>query len=203
VGPDVSLDSGSDASDATGATCGNNTAEGAEACDGTDLKGATCATRGFAVGVLRCASNCSGYDEASCGDIVINEINSNVDPPGDYVEFYNKSATKSIDISGWYFTDNAPATANHTITFPANTVVGPHGFISILTNSNPGLGPMDSVIFSDSAGHLVEQRDWTTHRITDSRCPDGTGDFVNNTAATPGAANACGDGGGADGGDGG
>jgi hypothetical protein len=54
---------------------------------------------------------------------------------------------------------------------------------------------MDSVIFHDSQGHLVEQRDWATHRNTDSRCPDGTGDFVNGTAPTPGAANACGDGG--------
>jgi hypothetical protein len=47
-------------------TCGNNIREGTEACDGTDLAGQTCISRGFAGGILRCLSSCAGFDTISC-----------------------------------------------------------------------------------------------------------------------------------------
>lgn len=52
-------------SESTGATvCGNGIVEGDEECDGLDLVGEDCTTRGFASGILRC-SECS-LDASEC-----------------------------------------------------------------------------------------------------------------------------------------
>jgi len=50
----------------TGPTCGNNTAETGETCDGTDLNGASCTDFGFTGGTLACNSTCDGYDTSGC-----------------------------------------------------------------------------------------------------------------------------------------
>jgi len=47
-------------------TCGNNIREGSEACDGTDLAGQTCISRGFTGGTLACSSNCMSFDTSGC-----------------------------------------------------------------------------------------------------------------------------------------
>jgi len=48
--------------------CGEGKAEGAEACDGTDLKGETCQTKGYATGSLTCNANCTlNYTQCSGG----------------------------------------------------------------------------------------------------------------------------------------
>lgn len=46
-------------------TCGNALREGSEECDGADLGGARCDTRGFAMGVLGCSASCS-FDVSGC-----------------------------------------------------------------------------------------------------------------------------------------
>jgi hypothetical protein len=51
-----------------GASCGNNTREGAEVCDGTDLAGETCATQGHDGGALACNGGCTAFDDALCTD---------------------------------------------------------------------------------------------------------------------------------------
>lgn len=54
-----------------GAVCGNNLAEAGESCDGTDLAGATCVSRGFAQGgTLACNANCTFNTVNCCGDNV-------------------------------------------------------------------------------------------------------------------------------------
>ncbi|MCJ7816784.1 MAG: hypothetical protein MUP55_02900, partial [Candidatus Aenigmarchaeota archaeon] len=47
-------------------TCGNNLREGSEVCDGSDLAGQTCISRGFTGGTLACLSSCSGFDTSGC-----------------------------------------------------------------------------------------------------------------------------------------
>lgn len=52
-------------------TCGNNTREPGETCDGTDLVDInnvtqTCITQGYTSGTLTCNSTCSGYVTTSC-----------------------------------------------------------------------------------------------------------------------------------------
>ncbi len=54
------------------AICGNGVAEGAEPCDGFDLRGANCAAIGLQAGTLRCDHSCridtSGCNAGACGD---------------------------------------------------------------------------------------------------------------------------------------
>ncbi len=47
-------------------TCGNNVREGTEVCDGTDLAGQTCVSRGFSGGTLACNSQCAGFVTTGC-----------------------------------------------------------------------------------------------------------------------------------------
>jgi len=53
-------------------TCGNGTRDPGEQCDGADLGGETCVSRGFPGGVLACDADCefdtSGCTAAVCGD---------------------------------------------------------------------------------------------------------------------------------------
>ena len=54
------------ACEGTGPVCGNNVVEGTETCDGADLSGETCATRGFLSGDLACADGCAAFDTSGC-----------------------------------------------------------------------------------------------------------------------------------------
>ncbi len=47
-------------------TCGNNTIESPEVCDGSSLGSKTCLTQGFAGGNLSCKSTCLGFDASQC-----------------------------------------------------------------------------------------------------------------------------------------
>ena len=59
--------SGFDTSKCTSsAVCGDNTAEGGEVCDGTDLKGETCEGLGYDGGTLSCRGDCTGFDTSLC-----------------------------------------------------------------------------------------------------------------------------------------
>jgi Protein of unknown function (DUF1566) len=53
-----------------GPYCGNGVVDGTEVCDGTDLRGASCASMGLASGGLACAASC-GLDTSGCTPIVI------------------------------------------------------------------------------------------------------------------------------------
>ena len=48
------------------AVCGNDTTEGTEACDGTDVNGSSCAALGCTGGNLACAVDCSDFDTSAC-----------------------------------------------------------------------------------------------------------------------------------------
>jgi hypothetical protein len=50
-----------------GSTCGNNTREGTEQCDGADLNSQTCSTLGFTSGTLGCTNMCA-FDTSSCSN---------------------------------------------------------------------------------------------------------------------------------------
>jgi hypothetical protein len=57
-----------------GRTCGNDVIGPGEMCDGTDLRGVTCAGLGFTGGTLACLSDCSGFDTSSCTVICGNDV---------------------------------------------------------------------------------------------------------------------------------
>ena len=50
--------------------CGNNVAEVPEACDGRDLRGATCVEPGFTGGTLACNATCNNVDITGCTRVV-------------------------------------------------------------------------------------------------------------------------------------
>ena len=50
-------------------TCGNGQVSGGELCDGANLGGQTCASRGFDAGTLSCAGNCLSFDTTHCWNV--------------------------------------------------------------------------------------------------------------------------------------
>jgi hypothetical protein len=46
--------------------CGNNTIDGSETCDGTDLAGETCVTQGYDDGDLACDAMCNSFNTSDC-----------------------------------------------------------------------------------------------------------------------------------------
>lgn len=57
-----------DKNDGGDGTCGNGMAESSEVCDGTDLRGETCASatmNAMSTGVLACSSSCT-FDTSGC-----------------------------------------------------------------------------------------------------------------------------------------
>ena len=51
-------------------TCGDGIKNGTDVCDGDDLGGETCISRGFEDGILKCLPNCAGFDTSQCGKSV-------------------------------------------------------------------------------------------------------------------------------------
>ena len=51
-------------------TCGNGIKDGSDVCDGDDLGGETCISRGYEDGTLKCLDNCAGFDTSQCGKSV-------------------------------------------------------------------------------------------------------------------------------------
>jgi hypothetical protein len=58
--------------------CGDDVAEGSEACDGTDLLGDDCTAHGFDGGTLQCAADCSALDLSTCADIGFGDCVNNL-----------------------------------------------------------------------------------------------------------------------------
>ncbi|WP_366087916.1 lamin tail domain-containing protein [uncultured Corynebacterium sp.] len=112
-------------------------------------------------------------------DVVINEVESNGDPIGDWIELANTDTTNSVDISGWSFVDNDPT--HEPYVFPEGTIIESGGYISFYTEDTGefGLGGKDSVTLFDAAGEIVDFTEWNGHADTTwGRVPDMSGDFA-------------------------
>lgn len=123
--------------------------------------------------------------------VVINEVESNGDPTGDWIELANLSDTSDIDLSGWTIIDNDPT---HTpITIPAGTKIESGGYFVLpieTSNGGFGLGSKDSVTVFDASGAIVDTYAWTEHATTTyARTPDRTGAFTLSSAPTRGLKN--------------
>lgn len=117
---------------------------------------------------------------ATAADIVINEVESNGDPVGDWVELANTNAEQHLDISGWTLFDNDPTHVPYT--FAEGTVIESGGYLSVYTDEDPdgfGLGGNDSVTLRDADGEIVDHTEWSGHAATTwGRLPDMTGEFA-------------------------
>jgi hypothetical protein len=143
---------------------------------------------------LGAANDCAPVDPASV--ITINEIESNGDTVGDWVELTN-TGTSPVDVSGWKILDNEASHVTTPVVIPAGTTIAPGAFYSIYTESGQspgfGLGGDDSAtLLLPDGTTVVDTYAWTAHAdATYARCPDGVGDFTGSTASTRGAANTC------------
>lgn len=122
----------------------------------------------------------SAAEPATAADIVINEVESNGDPVGDWVELANLNSEQELDISGWTLVDDDPTHA--PLVFPAGTTIESGGYWSIYTDETDagfGLGGNDAVTLRDAGGELVDQFTWSGHAPTTyGRIPDMTGEFT-------------------------
>ena len=121
--------------------------------------------------------------------IRINEVKSNGDAPGGWVELLNTTAS-TVDMSGWTLSDS---NALHSVPLPAGTTIPSHGYLLVDEASFPvGLAAVDAVHLFSRYGVQVDGFAWTSAPATTlGRCPDGTGDFVVTNASTRGTPNTC------------
>ncbi|MFA4820114.1 MAG: PGF-pre-PGF domain-containing protein [Candidatus Aenigmatarchaeota archaeon] len=91
--------------------CGNNTREGSEGCDGTDLAGQTCVSKGYASGTLKC-TNCV-FDVGGCVSAPSLTITL---PTGGQI-IYGATVTVTTSVSGF------------TLAAPTGTVVEGEGHL--------------------------------------------------------------------------
>lgn len=123
----------------------------------------------------------------------LNEVESNGDVVGDWVELIN-TGTTPVAIGGWQLRDNGAT--NPSVVIPANTTLAPGQISAFYTEFPPpgfGLGVDDSVTLLLADGTtVVDTYAWTTHAATTyGRCPDGSGEWRTTTTPTRGTANAC------------
>ncbi|WP_420098423.1 lamin tail domain-containing protein [Corynebacterium sp.] len=120
--------------------------------------------------------------------VVINEVESNGDPDGDWVELANTDPNNAVDLAGWSIVDDDDS--HDPIVLPEDTVVESGGYIVIPTEENFGLGGKDTVTLRDADDTLVDETSWTTHASTTwGRVPDMTGDFTVTGEPTKGLRN--------------
>lgn len=132
-------------------------------------------------------------ESTSTNSIVINEVESD-DPNGgsDWVEITN-IGTESVDISGWYLTDDKGQerkTGGETTPLAEGTVLKPGEYLVLKgdVDFTFGLGKADTATLYDGNGNQIDSYAYTSVAAgTWSRQSDGS--FAD-VAATPGAANA-------------
>ncbi len=142
---------------------------------------------------------------ASIGDIVINEVCSNDPCAYDFIELYNKSASNYTFSGNWEVKDSDDA---HSVAIPSGTIIPANGFlvVAVDADSMPSGAPADAIIGGansfglgkgDSArlfqnGMLVDAFTWPggTHAGTLGRYTDGGVWSAKMQSATPGASNA-------------
>jgi hypothetical protein len=119
----------------------------------------------------------------------INEVESNLGAPGDWIELIN-IGTAPVDLSNFIVKDDDNA---RNARIPAGTTLQP-GALYVIDEAQFGfgLGAADAARLFDAAGGLIDSYAWTAHATTTyGRCPDGTGAFVTTGAVTRGARNDC------------
>ncbi|MCQ9353349.1 lamin tail domain-containing protein [Corynebacterium sp. 153RC1] len=156
----------------------------------TLLRSTVVAACAIAVPLSAVVSAAPSAAQTTASTVVINEVESNGDPVGDWVELANTNLNESIDVSGWTIVDNDP---KHTpLALPEGSVIESGGFLAFYTDVEGGfgLGGNDSVTLRDAAGNIVDTIAWTQHAATSlGRIPDMTGDFTVTPAPTRGLRN--------------
>lgn len=125
----------------------------------------------------------------ACSPVRINEIESDLGAPGDWIELKNISGSP-VDVSGWSVKDSSDS-SNYTL--PSGSTIAPNGYLVLdVADFVFGLGSADAVRLYDASAVLVESYTWTAHATqTFGRCKDGVGSFADTKAPTKGSTNSC------------
>ncbi len=143
-----------------------------------------------AAGSRQSAATTGAQRADAASSIRVNEVESNLGAPGDWVEFANTSAD-AIDLFGFMFRDN-DNTRQYVL--PAGSIVPANGFLVLdEAQFDFGLGAADVArLFAPDGITLIDSYAWTAHATTTyARCPDGTGAFATSSVSTKGTANDC------------
>ncbi len=118
-------------------TCGNGLLETGEGCDGSNLNGQTCVTKGYNSGILGCSSNCT-FDTSNCqtgGGCT----GSGCNPPSDNPPEIYQVTTSTQDISAtvsWLATDT-DATGVSSVSFSYG--IGVYGVPEVVLVTSNGI----------------------------------------------------------------
>lgn len=141
------------------------------------------------------ANDFEGGPIGDIGSVKLNEVESNGDADGDWIELYNTSADP-VNLGGAILSDNDNG---HQLVIPANTMITGNGYTSFRTDDpavtgNFGLGAADKArLFAPGDVTLstpVDEFSWSTHAvITYGRTVPGAGIWKATSASTRGAGN--------------
>ena len=129
-------------------------------------------------------------DQPAVGALLrVNEVESDLGSPGDWVELINTSAS-TVSLAGYQLRDNDDT---HSYTFPAGAAIAAGAYVAIDASAlGYAMDASDNVRLFSPGGALLDSYAWTTHAaITYGRCPDGTGSFAATSASTKASANQC------------
>lgn len=128
--------------------------------------------------------------------VAVNEVESNGDVT-DWVEVIN-TGSQPVDLTGWTLMDSdAIGHAADVTPVAAGTMLAPGARFVFDGGAHFsfGLGGGDVATIRNAGGLTVAEHTWREHAaITWARCPEGTGAFIDASAATKGQANTCGTG---------
>jgi hypothetical protein len=162
--------------------------DGAGAKNGSDFFTTTAATQG-AANTYTAPVNPS---PAAYAGVVINEVESNGDVNGDWIELYNTRSFGSVNLTGAILADN---NNGNTYTI-GNVSIAAGQYRAFYVDSSFGLGDVDSARFFAAGTQdlatatVISSYSWTTHSPTTyGRVPNGTGSFVITNGGTFAAAN--------------
>ena len=121
--------------------------------------------------------------------IVVNEIRSNDDGPGGWVELYNPT-DRPVNLEGWKVANEH---VNQAATLPAGTSIGAKGYLVLEESAFPlGIGRLGGVHLFSRYSVIVDASFWSTPiQASIGRCPNGQGELVALDSPTKGAANQC------------
>ena len=172
--------------------CGNGLIENEETCDdgnrfSDDGCSAACSTEEGWI----CLEN-EPCEEIIFGDIVLNEIASNLTDDLDWIELYNQSENE-VNLEGWSLINSD---SDQLFIFGAENIIPANGYLLFEKNEsfNFDLNNSDSVLLYNFNGNfLVDATTWQETDMEENkswgRLPNGIGNFLSLSIITPGAEN--------------
>jgi hypothetical protein len=121
--------------------------------------------------------------------ILVNEINTNGDAPGGWVELFNPMP-QAVDMTSWTITSDD---LTRSVAFTPGTSIPSGGYLVVEEASFPsGLNARDGVHLFSRFGVQSDGSTWSGGPLTTlGRCPDGRGPFSVTLAPSKGATNIC------------